>query len=49
MKGECQYHNSSLEQDFNVRIKLIEIIISFLVNVSWVSYIRRVKISSFYE
>lgn len=49
MEGECQYRNSSLEQDFNVRIKLIEIIISFLVNVNWVSYISRVKISSFHE
>lgn len=49
MEGECQYCNSSLEQYFNVRIKLIEIIISFLVNVNWVSYISRVKISPFHE
>lgn len=49
MKGECHYHNSSLEQNFNVRIKLIEIIVSFLVNVSWVSYVSRVKISSFHD
>lgn len=49
MKGECQYRNCSLEQNFNGRIKLIEVIISFLVNVSWVSYVSRVKISSFHE
>lgn len=29
MEGECQYCINSLEHDFNVRIKLIEIIISF--------------------